>query len=75
MSTFGISSSILFVLSRFLGIDRDAPRDFLNFLTILGNNSLVTLGTDFEFLECDTVEADLQDGCVVLVRCDAVRRS
>ncbi len=62
MSTLGSSSSILFVASRVLGTVNEAPLDFLNFLENLGRKSFPPLGKDFEFLEWEIVEADLQDG-------------
>jgi hypothetical protein len=41
---------------------REAPRDLFDFLLILGSKSLAGLGTDLEFLEWETVEADLHEG-------------
>jgi hypothetical protein len=40
----------------------EAPRDLFDFLLILGSKSLAGLGTDLEFLEWETVEADLHEG-------------
>jgi len=62
MSTFDPSSSILFVFWRVLGMVREAPRDLFDFLLIFGSKSLAGLGTDLEFLECETVEADRHEG-------------
>jgi hypothetical protein len=62
MSTLVPSSSILFVFSRVLGMVSEAPRDLFDFLLILGSKSLAGLGTDLEFLEWETVEADLHEG-------------
>ena len=62
MSTLVPSSSILLVFSRVLGMVREAPRDLFDFLLILGSKSLAGLGTDLEFLEWETVEADLHEG-------------
>ena len=75
ISTFGISSSILFVVSRVLGTVKEAPRDLLNFLLNLGKKSLVALGRDLEFLVCDKVDADLHEGYVFLVLFEEINLS
>lgn len=61
MSILVFSSSIFEEWSNCRDIESEAPLERLSFFGILGK-SRVFLGNDLAFLECVTVDADLQEG-------------